>query len=96
MNGEVIMAHPPDKVSDLTFNELLKRVIKVNFSIAETRTKVVHKNASQGSDKFRRSKSKKITKPLHNIKVTFQVIYNFMEKLCLHDIGIHTIFNKIG
>ena len=37
----------------------------------------------------------KITKPLHNIKVIFQVIYNFMKKiLFLHDIRIHTISHQ--
>ena len=30
----------------------------------------------------------------HHIKVTFQVIYNFMKELCLHDIGINTNFHQ--
>ena len=39
-------------------------------------------------------RKKKITKLLQNIKVTFQVIYNFMKKLCLHFIIIHTNFHQ--
>ena len=44
--------------------------------IKKTGTKVVHKNVSQGFNQIGRSESKKITKPLHNIKVA-----SFYEKI---------------
>ena len=31
---------------------------------------------------------------LHNIKLTYQVLYHIIEKLCLRDISIHTNFNQ--
>ena len=33
-------------------------------------------------------------KLLHNVTVTFQVIYTSMKKVCLHDISIHTKFHQ--
>ena len=61
------------------------KIILLYFTMyTKTRTKVVHKNVSQGWNKVRRS----LSKLLHNIKVTGHVW--FMEKLCLYDISIHT------
>ena len=35
-----------------------------------------------------------ITKLIHSLKVTFQVIYNLMKKLCFYDISIFTNFHQ--
>ena len=54
-------------------------------SLIKTRTKIVHKNVSQGYGQFLKEK---ITKPLHNIKMGFKFTLNFMKNLRLHNISI--------
>ena len=57
-----------------------------------TRTKVVHKNVSQGCTQVKSSGSKINKKPINDIKVTF-FIPHFMKNTCLHNFSIHTNFH---
>ena len=46
--------------------------------------------------KFSHTKSEglKVKNKLHNIKVMFEIIYNFMKKIRLDNIQIHTNFDQ--
>ena len=58
---------------------------------ALTRKKVIHKKVSQGFNQIRRSRSKRITQPFHNIKVVyvaFMIILNFIKKIIIHNFSI--------
>ena len=66
----------------------------LNINVYLTRTKVIHKQVSQGCNKVRGSESEKITKSQHNMKVAFWVMINLIKNLLLYKVSIHINFHK--
>ena len=67
---------------EIILNSIIYLLITITKFKFYKRTKVIHKNTCQGCNYVGRFENKKITKPLHNITVIFEVI-PYLIKNCV-------------